>query len=413
MNSEKLAAAEKFWIAGHGAEGRASEKFLRKHFPAMPIEIVDPVREPVKFESGIWVISPGIPRRFFENIPAENQTSGTEIFFEFLDENLRKKVIGISGTKGKSTTTKFVAEFLENAGKSAIAAGNFGVPLLEILDDFLAEKIEFVVAELSSYQLENLKISPGIAIFLNFSPDHLDRHGDAGNYFHAKSNLWQHQKSDDFLIVPENLGLRFSMLKLPGRLILSRKISAKNFAETSVFRAPHFLENFGTAEVVRQILKLPETALKKTAENFIGLPHRLEFFAEKNGRKFYDDSICTNPGSAAATVKFFGGTLAAIVLGGQNRGLSYEILAEEIRKKSPRALVVVLDSEISKKVLETCDAHDLEIVRAENLDEAVKIIFEKTNSGSIVLCPAAPSYDRWKNFHERGNAWQTAVKNFG
>ncbi|MCF7846804.1 MAG: UDP-N-acetylmuramoyl-L-alanine--D-glutamate ligase [Candidatus Gracilibacteria bacterium] len=411
MIAKKLAAAEKFWIAGHGDEGRASERFLKKHFPKTPIEIVDSIHAPVKFEPGIWIISPGIPRKFFETIPAENQTSGTEIFFGLLSNAERKKVIGVSGTKGKSTTVKFISELLQNAGKKAVAAGNFGVPLLEIVDDFQAGKINFVVAELSSYQLERLKTSPGIAIFLNLFPDHLDRHGTTENYFRAKSNLWQHQKPDDFLISPEPVGMHLSMMNPPGRLILSQPLEASLFAEDSVFRAPHFLQNFGTAQSLRQILKLPEAAIKKTATAFEGLPHRLEFFAEIGKQKFYDDSICTNPESAIATVQFFSGKLAAIVLGGQDRGMDFGSLGKALRMLAPRALVIVLKAETETRILQMCEAEGLNFVRVKSMAEAAEIIGKKAPTGSVVLCPGAPSYDQYKNFRERGEAWKQAVKN--
>lgn len=411
MKLHTLTTEKKIRIAGAGAEGIAAEKFCKKHCPDSDIRMIDQINSPVPDDGATWIISPGIPRDFFSNIPADRQTSGTEIFFDSLPDDARKKVIGISGTKGKSTTTKFCAEMINHAGMRAVAAGNFGLPLLETFDDLVDEQIEYVVAELSSYQLENLRTSPGIAIFLNLSPDHLDRHGSFENYAAAKTNLWRHQHEGDFLIAPEPIGMALMSTQLPGRIVTSRPVSADIFPPESVFRAPHFLENFGCAAGLTNVLGLPVSLVESTAREFRGLPHRLEFFAEKNGYKFFDDSICTNPESAIATVKFFGAKLTAIIVGGQDRGTDYSPLAHALRHVAPEALVVVLESEAAERIVEACDAEDRSLVRVPDFETALEEINTRSD-GTVVLCPAAPSYDHYKNFRERGEAWQDAVKNF-
>ncbi len=400
MKLTDLVLAEKIYIAGDGLEGQAADKFCQGHCPDVPREIISSVFDSVEDNGGVWIVSPGIPRKHFSHIPAERVTAGTEIFFDSLTDAERARVIGISGTKGKSTTTKFCVEALNAAGKSAIAAGNFGVPLLEVFDAFRNKTIEYVVAELSSYQLENLRTSPGIAIFLNIFPDHLDRHGSFDSYQKAKSNLWKYQENGDILITSKNTEIQHESHK-------SELLSAEIFPEDSSFRAKHWCENFGTIKSLFDILGLPEEAIQKTAESFQGLPHRLQQFSTFENRTWWDDAICTNPEAACATVQFFGEKLGALIVGGQARGMDVRPLADILRKNASQGLVFVLESEASNSFLDVIEGS----ISVKDFDEAVRLVIEKTERGSnVVLCPAAPSYDSFKNYKEKGDAWQEAVK---
>ena len=212
MKLSDLILAKKIYIAGDGLEGQAADKFCAAHCPYVPREIISPIFEPVEDKGGVWIVSPGIPRTYFTHIPSERVTSGTEIFFDSLSDVDRKRVIGISGTKGKSTTTKFCTEALNAAGALAVAVGNYGVPLLNVFDAFELGEHEYIVAELSSYQLENLKTSPGIAIFLNLFPDHLDRHGSVENYTEAKSNLLKRILKYKLLNLFQNTSTQMAMI---------------------------------------------------------------------------------------------------------------------------------------------------------------------------------------------------------
>ena len=406
MNLTDLVSAKKITIAGYGVEGKAAEQFCKIQCTNVPLKIIESISAPVQDDGSVWIVSPGIPRTYFANIPAERVTAGTEIFFDSLTDTERARVIGISGTKGKSTTTKFCTESLIAAGKTAVAAGNFGVPLLEVFDDFKQENIDYVVAELSSYQLENLQTSPGIAIFLNLFPDHLDRHGSVENYDLAKSNLWIHQQSGDLLLIPDNLEKQFDTA---ANIYKAASLNKELFPQDSAFRADHWCQNFGTVRELFQILKLPVAAIEQTAKQFEGLPHRLQKFSTVNNRTWWDDAICTNPEAAIATVKFFGSSLGAIILGGQDRGMDYSSLAEALSQHSPQALIIIPDSEVAVR-LETVFS---QAVRVTDFDEAVAQILENTSEETnVVLCPAAPSYDGFKNFKEKGDAFQNAVERF-
>ncbi len=407
MKLSELILAEKIYIAGDGLEGRAADKFCAAHCPYVPREIVSPISESVEDEGGVWIVSPGIPRKFFDNIPKERITAGTEIFFDSLSDAERARVIGVSGTKGKSTTTKFCTEALNAAGRVAVAAGNYGVPLLEVFDDFELGKHEYVVAELSSYQLENLHTSPGIAIFLNLFPDHLDRHGSVEAYETAKHNLFLHQKKNEILILPDVSDISVEILSVIHK---STPLDPELFAKDSSFRAAHWCQNLGTVEKLFELLHLPHEAIEKTIQEFEGLPHRMQHFSHTHDREWWDDAICTNPEAAIASVQFFGKKLGALILGGQDRGMDCSPLATALITYAPEALVLVLESEAAKRFLEAIP----NAILVQDFDEAVTHVLQSTSEGTdIVLCPAAPSYDSFKNFKEKGDAWQKAVTLMG
>lgn len=425
MDLENITKATKILIFGYGKEGQSSYRFFSKKFPDKNIIIFDenPFHKDKKVKPpcpclakekrdcifDVVVVSPGIPREKLINIPPDTLTSNSEIFFENLPEKFRKKVIGISGTKGKSTTTKFCVEVLQEAGLKAKACGNYGVPLLDVMDDFLAKKYEYLVAELSSFQLENLQISPGIAVLLNILSDHLDRHKTQEKYLLAKQNLWIHQKKGDIFITPNSA----PMCKQSECRTLcnnSTPFPVDYFPEGSIFRATYFLENFGTIQKLTELLNISPVVLRKIAKKFKGLAHRLEFFTEKHGIKFYDDALSTNPDATMAAVDYFGYTLGSIILGGQDRNTSFDELIKTIKQASD-AQIIILCSEIKVKLLNSCKKIDYKKFRvAKNLKEAVKIIFETTPQGKVcLLSTAAPSFDLFRNYEEKGDLFKEYV----
>jgi len=428
MKLSKLNFAKKILIYGYGLEGKSSEKFLQKKTKAK-IDIFDEYIKKYKknndFEKyDVIVVSSGINRDKIPRNLLDKCTSNPEIFFDNLGEDLREKVIGISGTKGKSTTTKFCAEFLENSGFKVKIGGNYGIPLLDLWDDFFHRKaghgagnLDFLVAELSSYQLENLQKSPHFAIFLNFFPDHLDRHGDLKSYWNAKSSIWAFQKSRDFLIIPENCRDLASDILTESQIITAPRLLSENFAKNSVFRAQHWLENFGTIAKLAEILGIEnaDKLIEKTAQNFAGLPHRMELFAEKNKIKFYDDSISTNPDSTLASVNFFADRLGGIVLGGQDRKQNFTAIIRRLRDLE--TLVIILPTESRENLLETIEKVGLnnfvDIKKWTGFEEIVEIAMSRTPAETVCLLScAAPSYDIFKNFIDRGKKWKKAIKKY-
>ncbi len=429
MKLEKLNSAKKILIYGYGREGKSSEEFLQKNTTAK-ITIFDEFIEKFAgnndFENhDVIVVSSGVNREKIPRNLLANCTSNPEIFFENLDEKSREKIIGISGTKGKSTTTKFCAEFLENAGFQVEIGGNYGIPLLDLWDKFFAGNIDYLIAELSSYQLENLKKSPHFAIFLNFFPDHLDRHLTLKNYWQAKANLWRWQNSRDFLIIPEISRDLGQDIMTEAQLVFAEKIPAKIFPKESIFRAEHWLDNFGAvrklAEIIFNHSVLKDNSVKiedvwrKTTQNFAGLPHRMEFFVEKVGIKFYDDSISTNPDSTLASVNFFAENLGCILLGGQDRQQDFTKLLKRLNDLN--TLVVIMPTETRENLLKTIDkvgvTNFIDVKKWAGFGEIIEKVIPKIPAKKVCLLScAAPSYDIFKNFIDRGKQFKEAVYSY-
>jgi UDP-N-acetylmuramoylalanine--D-glutamate ligase len=408
-------------IYGYGLEGKSTEKFLKKHFDDLNLVIFDEnivnqdVFEPDKYD--LIFVSPGINR--FKKIPKKHLskcTSQIEYFFMLLPEHKRKKVIGITGSKGKSTTTKFCKEFLEIANYRVSVAGNFGKPFLDILDDFLLEKYDFIVAEISSFQAEFLSKSPHISIFLSFFPEHIDRHGNETKYLSAKANCWRHQEDGDFLIFPESLNSLSDLQKLcskKNRLILAPPLSAELFPQNSVFRAPHFLQNFGVISVLSNILKINnfDKILNNLTKNFIGLPHRSEFIGKKKGMLFYNDSIATGPEAAVNAVNFFGKNLGYLLLGGQSGGGNFDILLRSLVSKNFTGKVLITKSPILKlfeNSAKNLGFKNYKIIK--DFHEALDIVFKSPIKNRVcLLAPAGKSFDQYSSYTKRGDHFRKMI----
>lgn len=418
MKFSDLEHARAILVYGFAREGKSSYMFLKKKFPKAKIAIFDDgigkYKGPVPFDRfDAIVLSAGIPREKLRGVSPKKITSNIEIFFDNLDEAQRKRVIGVTGTKGKSTTTKFCAELLNHSGFRAVASGNIGSPLLDTFGDFTKGKLDYVVAELSSYQLEYLRTSPGIALFLNLFPEHLNRHKTLARYLRAKSNLWAFQKKGDILIVPKSwkeLPARHGIPQPKGKLLLSVPAAKTLFPKDSIFQSRHFLENFGVVKALSRVLNLPEHAFKKTAARFRGLPYRLEYFATRRGLDFYDDSLSTNPDSTLEGVKFFGKRLGSVILGGQDRKQKFALLIMQLKKQG--TMVIALDSETQGRIL-----HTLKRLKhpnyhaAQNLRKAVRCMLLDTPKGKVcLLSTAAPSFDRFKNYADRGTQFKKYVR---
>ncbi len=413
MKFESLSRAKKILIYGMGREGQSALRFLEQKFPGAKMATYEDGATPSKpfdFEKyDLVVVSPGIAREKLEGVRRPIITSGTELFFENLPDEFRRRVIGITGTKGKSTTAKFIHEMLANAGLRSAIGGNFGVPLLDLYEDFLAGKYDWLVVEFSSYQLENLRTSPGIAVYLNLYPDHLDRHHTLTRYRRAKENIFKFQEKGDSLVVPKKWA------KLAGRrmAMLTSPAPANLFPIGSPFRAKHLLENFGAAIAVAKILKIPQNAIRKTAAKFVGLPHRMELFAVRDGITFCDDAISTNPDSTMAAVRFFGKRLGSVILGGQDRGQNFESLITELKKRGSH--IIVFPSAVSERIMKSGKklGYEKRLWLARNFKDAVRVSFEQTPQGKIaLLSTAAPSYGTFKNFEEKGDLFKKYVNEF-
>lgn len=417
-------------IYGYGVEGRSTAQFLGQHFAGMPLSIYDDQsdeEEVIRASNAVdWssydliFVSPGINRK--EKLPESvwaKCTSQIEYFFQLLPEHKRRHVIGITGSKGKSSTTKFCTEFLVHAGYRAEIAGNFGVPFLDLLDAFLKDEIDYIVAEVSSFQGEYLAQSPHIAIFLSLFPEHMDRHGDMTQYLAAKANLWAHQQDEDFLIMPDSLDMFHSVEQLcpnKNRLILAPPLEATLFAEDSVFRAAHFLQNLGTIRTLGHILEIEglEDIIARTAQDYIPPPHRLELIGEKLGMRFYNDSIATGPLATTKAVEFFGDQLAYLFLGGVGGGDTFETLVATLKAKAPEAKILITQSPILEDFKSEAEKAGLAFEVVSDFEAAMAVVV--THGGGwkegqvCLLSPAAKSFDQYPNYPARGNHFRALVE---
>jgi UDP-N-acetylmuramoylalanine--D-glutamate ligase len=401
----KLYGAKKVLILGYGKEGMATEKYLRKYFPKLEFDILDKKedRNYLKKQAGYDLVikTPGIQK----NLVEAAYTTATNLFFS----QVKNVTIGVTGSKGKSTTATLIYAILKEAGKEVRLVGNIGSPMLSALLSPIFKEEIFVV-ELSSYQLDDIKYSPNISVVTNLFPEHMDYHGSVEKYYAAKKNIVNFQDPDDIFVFN---GKNEELKKW------SKQTSAEDFSKLDLgginipLLGAHNAENVRAAIAVAKILNVSENSIRKGVENFKGLSHRLEFVGEFWGIKFYDDAISTTPESTIAAIRALPET-ETIFLGGLNRGYDFSQLAIEIDKSKIKNIVFFPDSgeEIEEAL---CQESSRKYARlhTRNMEEAVQFAFRKTKVGKIcLLSTASPSYSLWKNFEEKGDKFAEAVKSW-
>jgi len=410
-NAPTLPAKFKFFgiknvlILGYGKEGRMTEKYLKQYFPDLQVDIADQKTDKnyLKKQAGYDLIikTPGIKKELMTN----HYTTATNIFFSQIKNNI---TIGVTGSKGKSTTASLIYAILKEAGKKVCLVGNIGNPMLEILLKPI-DKEEIFVVELSSYQLDDIDYSPHIAVVTNLFPEHMDYHGSVEKYYEAKRNIIKFQNPTDYVVFnKKNKELKKCLAK--NSLKDFSKIDLENI--TVPLLGKHNLENVKAAIAVANILNISKNSIKQGIENFKGLAHRLEFVGEFKGIKFYDDAISTTPESTIAAILALPNT-DTIFLGGLNRGYDFSKLALAIEKSKIKNIVFFPDSgqDIEKEIFKKSQNKYL-ILHTKNMDEAVKFAFENTKIGKVcLLSSASPSYSIWKNFEEKGDKFKVAIKN--
>ncbi len=412
---------KKILILGYGVEGKETEKFLKKHLGENSvIEVADQKLDPTYLEKqnnfDIVIKSPGIHKSKVK-IP---YTTATNIFLE----NAKGIIIGVTGTKGKSTTTKLIYEILKNAfGNRVHLLGNIthkltslGNPLLSELE--LEKKDQIYVCELSSFQLDDIKKSPHISVFTSFFPEHMDFHENLENYFNAKANITKFQDEKDYFIYNP----KFKELQNLAKQTKAKSVPLdKNYEiKKTNLSGEHNLDNIKLAITVAKILNVNDEIIKKTIADFRPLPHRLEKVGEYRGIIFYDDAISTTPQSTIAAIKALK-NIETIFLGGQDRGYDFKNLAKTIIEYKIPNLVFFPES--GEKILEAINvfarsentkqsySYRPNILSTKSMQTAVKFAYENTKPGKIVLLSnASPSYSIWKNFEEKAKDFREELK---
>ncbi len=405
---------KKVAILGYGLEGQDAEKYFKSL--GDDVAILDR-----KFDENYLeylgnfdtiVRSPGVYRFLPEIVKAEKGgveiTSALKIFFE----KCPGKIIGVTGTKGKGTTSTLIYEILKNAGKDAYLVGNIGKPYLELLPKL--KKDSLVVMELSSFQLIDLAMSPHIAVVLNITLDHMDWHKDKEEYIKAKENIVRHQTKNDYAVINSEYDVPRSFSKLTkGKVILfSKKDLESKYKEKLLLRGEHNLENIAAAVSVAKIVGVNKNTILRAVQTFKGLEHRLELVDSVNGVTFYNDSFATGPQPTIAAIKSFTEP-ETLILGGSDKGLDYTELGEVIHKKSNIKNIILIGSTagkirvaIGEKDLKTA-IYDLGFTL---MKEIVGKAFEVTPKGGVViLSPASASFDMFENYKDRGMQFKKAV----
>lgn len=340
------------------------------------------------------------------NIPVETDIS---LFFK-LSEAF---IIGVTGTKGKSTTASIIYHILKLQNKRTFLAGNIGVSPLELLGKI--KKGDRIVLELSSFELENLKQSPDIAVITNILPDHLNRYASMAEYIESKKIIFKYQKKEDILILNyDDLVARSFAKEAQSRVCFftaEKKSIEKYIGDFKLF-GKHNLSNLSAAICVAKELNVPEDIIKKSVKSFKGVSSRQEFIREFKNVKYFNDTTATMPEAVIIAIDSFSekfpNSKLIFICGGQNKGLDYKKLADAIKKRVGDLIMLPGNSsdEIKKHLLGYNKIHN-----AFSMQKAVEIAKNLARKGDIVvLSPGAASFNLFKNEFDRGEQYVKAVK---
>ena len=450
----------KIVIAGYGLEGISSLRYFQRVFPDAEFVIADhkavenaPDGVTVRTGESVFaeqlqdadmvVRAPGVPPRLLKT--SGKIWSATNEFFD----KCPAPIIGVTGTKGKGTTCSLIATILRAAGQTVHLVGNIGVPALDALPNIT--KDDFVVYELSSFQLWDLEKSPTIAVVLMIEPDHLEVHTDFAEYLDAKKNIRRHRQDGVCLYHPTNKYSREvattpldrplygcdcetcseycgdDELNFAHRYAIPDEdqvyvrdgyfcVQDRRICSTDHLRllGAHNLENACAA--MSAVTELPITVTDEQyaagLESFTGLPHRLKFVAEKNGVKYYDDSIATTPGSAIAALRAFEAPKVLIV-GGYDKGADYDEMATEIVKQTVRAVIIIgaNAAKIEQSLHQASVTATIVVLGQTTMVDVVAQASQLSRPGDVViLSPAAASFGMFKNYVDRGEQFVAAVE---
>ena len=374
----------------------------------------------------LLVPSPGVPANHAALVAA--RAAGVPVWseIELAWRFLRGRLVGVTGSNGKTTTTSLIGHILKSAGRPAVVAGNIGTPLIACADETSDKSI--TVAELSSFQLECIdSFRPDVAVFLNLTPDHLDRHASFEDYARAKARIFENQTERDAAVINADDSAAaqraparpqifwFSREKrvasgayVRGDQILFRQdgedISLLRRADIAL-RGEHNLENVLAAASVAFLAGAAPEEIAAGVRTFPGVEHRLEFVAEISGVSFFNDSKATNVDATIKALESFSGGLL-VILGGKDKGGDYAPLIPLLRERARQVLLIGAAAEKIAAQLEGA----VPLERAGTLERAVALAFERARQGeTVLLAPACASFDQFENYEHRGRVFKQLV----
>lgn len=415
-------------ILGFGREGRSSFRFLQKYYPELSVGIADQNGN-LEQEKGISaplhvgndylkalkdydliIKSPGVSIGNHYSEIAGKITSQTEMFLHIFGN----QTIGITGTKGKSTTSTLVHHLIKSSGRDALLLGNVGSPAFDSIEKIMDETL--IVYELSAHQLEHVHHSPHIAAIINIFPEHLDYFQDQNSYLAAKLNIFKFQKIDGIAICGVSLPTNCDCytLKSPREEIeslLGEGISGSQLLEMAHLKGQHNLGNILLALYIVQSAGILAKECFQHLSTFQPLPHRLEHIGKFGDIDFYNDSISTVPQSTMAAIASLD-HLDALILGGFDRGLEYSELVEYLRKSDVCYFFFLGQAGKRMYDLFQTESTHKRLFAVKQLEDIFDILAKTPQIKSCLLSPAAASYDQFTNFEHRGEHFRMLAQHF-
>ncbi len=439
-------------IMGFGREGKSTYNYIRKYMPEKALTICDKnniASDELSADKNVTLVcgdnymdiindfdivmkSPGISVRDVEISEDTYVTCQLDLFMKFAPCTK----VGITGTKGKTTTSTLTYCILKAAGFNTCLIGNIGVPVLDLMDE--CEGMTAVI-EMSSHQLEFTRTSPHIAVLTNVYEEHLDHYNGFEGYYGAKLNIARYQSEDDFFI--HNREQDISSFINP-KDIHAKEIALgmdegqrDSFLSTLVGLNPHLpgrhnsLDEFYAATVAK-ILGVTEGKIVEGLKSFEGIPHRLEYVGNYKGIDFYNDCIATVPTAVMLGVEALE-RVDTLIIGGMDRGLDYGQFVKDLAASSIRNILCLPETGytigadvaalvgVSVYEFQNLEKFDqlgvpLNIVKCANMSEAVRMAYRLTEPSKICLIsPAASSYNYYKNFEEKGDHYKSLVRDYG
>ncbi len=412
-------------ILGFGREGRSSLNYIRQNLPDAKVAIADQadiadedVVKTTTIISGenyldackdydLILKAPGvIIKDYLDEATKAKITSQTDLFMRVF----HRQIIGVTGTKGKSTTSSLIYHVLKEAGKDTQLVGNIGKPCFDILGEITDDTA--IVYELSAHQLEYIQASPHIAVLLNIYEEHFDHYATPDDYYNAKKNIYKYQTPDDLLIYGD-IFQHATTEEIVAAQSMKIDITKTDIVPRDQIRTQligeHNQLNIQVAAAIAYAYKINGEDFKRAIASFQPLPHRLEYVGTFRNIKFYNDSIATAQEAVINAIKALG-DVDTLILGGMDRGLDYHPLVNFIRTTNITNIVLLPATD--ERFQQTFDEgkYSQKLIHVKDMREAVEQGYAITAPGkSCLLSPAAASYGFYKNFEERGDDFKNLV----